>query len=62
MPQLEILIQCVWGWAQKSTLLNSSPGNSDDHLLVLGITGREELRAPNQRDPTPNSSIQLLAV
>lgn len=36
MPQLEILIQYVEGWAQKSAVLNRSPGNSDDHLLNFG--------------------------
>lgn len=36
IQQLEILIQYVWGWNQKSTLLNSSPGNSNDNLLNLG--------------------------
>ena len=36
MLPLEILIQDIWGWAQKSVLLNSSPGNYDDHLLNFG--------------------------
>lgn len=63
IQQLEILIQYVWGWAQKYTLLNSSPGNSNDNLLNFGNQWRRRAKSSDSKvRKNPDSSLYLPAV